>query len=201
MREETELTANLVHKGIRRAIQAVTRGVEKMKHGGKTTQPEFDPWSVVYDNRSATFNDNHVTLSMSNGRVTAKYIFPPEDEKQETPFDWDDESDDWGASSATLNYDEQEDTFYLHATLGNLEYEVDGTERQEAASPDAHEKNGVDLNVTGAFAVTSTGTFIGSADYLNHKRHEFEQRRAKLQQTGTRSAYLTINSIGTAFSE
>ncbi|SFC72409.1 hypothetical protein SAMN05444422_11711 [Halobiforma haloterrestris] len=60
---------------------------------------------------------------------------------------------------------------------------------------------GVDLNVTGAFAVTSTGEFIGSADYLTHKRDQYEQRRKRLQQTGTRSAHLTIQSIGSRFSD
>lgn len=59
---------------------------------------------------------------------------------------------------------------------------------------------GVDLNVTGAFAVTSTGAFIGSADSLTHKRDQYEQRRAQFQQTGTRSAHLTIKSIGSRFS-
>ncbi len=59
---------------------------------------------------------------------------------------------------------------------------------------------GVDLNVTGAFAATSAGAFIGSAYYLNHKRDRYEQRRTRLQQTGTRSAYLTIKSTGRAFS-
>jgi len=59
---------------------------------------------------------------------------------------------------------------------------------------------GVDLNVTGAFAVASTGKFIGSADYLNHKRDQYEQRRARLQQTGTQSAHLTIQSVSSRFS-
>ncbi|ERG97503.1 MAG: hypothetical protein J07HQX50_01530 [Haloquadratum sp. J07HQX50] len=53
----------------------------------------------------------------------------------------------------------------------------------------------LELNVTGASAVTSTGSFIGSADYLNHKRDQSEQRRAQLQQTATRSAHLPIQSI------
>jgi len=48
-------------------------------------------------------------------------------------------------------------------------------------------------------AVTSTGEFIGNADYLNHKRREFEQRSASLQQTGTRSAHLTYQRIGGRF--
>lgn len=58
---------------------------------------------------------------------------------------------------------------------------------------------GVDLNVDGYLAVTSTGAFFGNADYLNHKRDEYERRRGNLQQTGTRSAHLTIKSIGSRF--
>ena len=205
LRDETDLTSNLVQKAINRAIQAVTSGVEKLKQGEKTSQPKFDSWSVVYDKRSATFNDDHATLSTPNGRVKAEYVLPPEGKREGTPFGRYYESDDWDGSSATLQYDEQEDTFYLHVTLKNPDYEVDGAERQETESPDDHEKNGVvlgvDLNVTGAFAVTSTGAFIGSADYLNHKRDQYEQRRGKLQQTGTRSAHLIIKSIGSAFSE
>lgn len=204
LRDETELTANLVQKGIRRAIQAVTGGVEKLKQGEQTSQPEFDSWSVVYDKRSATFNSDHATLSTPNGRVKAEYVVPPEHNRQKTPFNRYYESDDWDASSATLQYNEQEDTFSLHVTLKNPDHTVDGTERQEAKSHDDHDKNGVvlgvDLNVTGAFTVTSTGAFIGSADYLNHERDQYEQRRASLQQTGTRSAHLTIQSIGSEFS-
>ncbi|QCC59188.1 transposase [Natrinema thermotolerans] len=205
LREETDLTANLVQKGIRRAIEAVDAGVEKLKDSEKTSQPEFDSWSVVYDKRSATFNDDHATLSTPNGRVTAEYALPPKEEREGTPFGRYYESDDWDASSATLQYDEQDDTFYLHITLKNPDYVVDGTERQEASHDDDAPENGVvlgvDLNVTGAFAVTSTGEFIGSADYLTHKRDQYEQRRAKLQQAGTRSAHLTIQSIGSRFSD
>ncbi|MFB6119242.1 RNA-guided endonuclease InsQ/TnpB family protein [Halosegnis sp.] len=205
LREETDLTANLVQKGIRRAIDAVQSGVEKLKQGENTSQPEFDSWSVVYDKRSATFNDDHATLSTPNGRVTCEYVLPPEDNREDTPFDRYYESDDWDASSATLQYDKQTDTFYLHVTLKNPDYTVDGTERQEASHDDDGAENGVvlgvDLNVTGAFAVTSTGEFIGSADYLAHKRDQYEQRCARLQQTGTRSAHQTIQSIGSRFSD
>jgi len=192
-------------EGIRRAIEAVTSGVEKLKQGKKTSQPEFDVWSVVYDKRSATFNDDHATLSTPNGRVTVEYVLPPKEEREETPLGRYYGSDDWDASSATLQYDEQDDTFYLHVTLKNPDYKVDGTERQEAGSRDDTRENGVvlgvDLNVTGTFAVTSTGEFIGSADYLTHKRDEYERRRGRLQQTGTRSAHLTIQSIGSRFSD
>ena len=206
LREETNLTANLVQKGIRRSIEAVDAGVEKLKQGEQTSQPEFDSWSVVYDKRSASFNNDHATLSTPNGRVTAEYVLPPEDEREDTPFGRYYESDDWDGSSATLQYDEQDDTFSLHVTLKNPDYTVDGTERQEASHDDDDGAEngvvlGVDLNVIGAFAVTSTGEFIGSADYLTHKRDQYEQRRARLQQTGTRSAHLTIQSIGSRFSD
>ena len=155
MRDETDLTANLVQNGIRRAIQAVTGGVEKLKKGEKTSQPAFNSWSVVSDKRSATFNADHATLSTPNGRVRAEYVLPPDSERQETPFGRYYENDDWDASSATLQYDEQEDTFSLHVTLKNPDYAVDRTERQEAESPDDHDKNGtvlgVDLNVNGDY--------------------------------------------------
>ena len=49
--------------------------------------------------------------------------------------------------------------------------------------------------------MTSTGTFIGNADYLNHQRREFEKRRASLRQTGTRSAHLTYQRIGDRFGQ
>lgn len=119
LREDTDLTANLVQKGIRRAIESVQGGVEKLKQGENTSQSEFDSWSVVYDKRSALFNDDHATLSTPNGRVTTEYVLPPEDEREDTPFGRYYESDDWDASSVTLQYDEQEDTFSLRATLKN----------------------------------------------------------------------------------
>lgn len=180
LRKETDLTAHLVQKSIRRAIEAVTGGVEKLQKGENTSQPTFDSWSVVYDNRSASFNDDHATLSTPNGRVTAEYVLPPADDREDTPFGRYYESDDWDASSATLQYDEAEDTFYLHVALKTPDYEGDGTERQEADHGDKGTENGVvlgvDLNVTGAFAVTSTGAFVGSADSLTHKRDQYERR-------------------------
>jgi len=203
LKDETDLTANLVQKGIRRAIEAVTHGVERLKNGEKTSQPHFQSWSVVFDKRSATFNADHATLSTVDGRVKAEYVVPPEAEREETPFGRYYDTDEWDASHATLQYDEMADEFYLHVTTkrgGDAD-----SERQEAAHEDDGSENGVvlgvDLNVNGAFAVTSTGVFIGSADHLTHRRNEFEKRRGRLQQVGTRSAHLTIQSIGDRFSE
>jgi IS605 OrfB family transposase len=58
---------------------------------------------------------------------------------------------------------------------------------------------GVSCKLNDHIAVTFTGEFIGNADYLNHKRREFEKRRASLQRTGTRSAHLTFQRIGDRF--
>ncbi|UTF55616.1 transposase (plasmid) [Natronosalvus rutilus] len=203
LKEEHDLTANLVQKGIRRAIEAVDSGVDKLKKGEKTSQPVFESWSVVYDKRSATFNADHATLSTINGRVKTDYVLPPENEREDTPFGRYYENDEWDASHATLQYDEHSEEFYLHVTV--KQPRGDNEERQEATSHGEGTENGVvlgvDLNVTGAFAVTSTGKFVGSADYLTHKRNEFEKRRGRLQQTGTRSAHLTIQRIGSKFSD
>jgi len=185
--------------------KAVTSGVEKLEAGQEDESTRVRRMERRLRQRSATFNDDHATLSTPNGRVTVEYVLPPKEEREETPLGRYYGSDDWDASSATLQYDEQDDTFYLHVTLKNPDYKVGGTERQEAGSRDDTRENGVvlgvDLNVTGTFAVTSTGEFIGSADYLTHKRDEYERRRGRLQQTGTRSAHLTIQSIGSRFSD
>lgn len=76
LRNETVLTANLVQKGIRRAIEATKSGVSRLKKGDNTTRPHFDSWSVVYDKRSATFHCDHVSLSTVNGRVECDYVLP-----------------------------------------------------------------------------------------------------------------------------
>ena len=102
-------------------------------------------------------------------------------------------SDSWEKGEATLHY--RNGDYYLHVTVENdeEEYQVGETENRTVL--------GVDLNVKGYLAVTSTGRFLQSMDEINHIREEYEKRRASLQQTGTRSAHLTIKSIGNRFSE
>lgn len=96
---------------------------------------------------------------------------------------------------STLQYDRFEDEFYPHARMKRtIEDGEDGR-----SSSDTHSENptvlGVDLNGDGYFAVTNTGAFIESADYINHLRREFERTRGSLQETGTRSAHLTIQQM------
>ncbi|RLM50122.1 RNA-guided endonuclease TnpB family protein [Halorubrum sp. Atlit-28R] len=192
LREETALTANLVQKGIRRAIEATKSGVARLKKGEATSQPHFDAWSVVYDKRSATFSRDHVSLSTVNGRVECEYVLP--DDPVGTPIDKYLRNEDYEFRMSTLQYDRPTESFYLHARMRRTER--DEFERSTAASDTKHRTVlGVDLNVDGSLAVTSTGSFIGNADEMNHRRREFEKTRGSMQQTGTRSAHLSIQSI------
>jgi putative transposase len=191
LRGETELTANLVQKGIRRAIEATKSGVARLKKGDTTSQPHFDAWSVVYDKRSATFHRDHVSLSTVNGRVECDYVIP--DIPEGTPIGEYLLNEDYEFRMSTLQYDRSTESFYLHARMRRIESD----EQSTTDSSDAEHRTvlGVDLNVDGSLAVTSTGAFIGNADEMNHRRREFEKTRGSMQQTGTRSAHLSIQSM------
>ncbi|OYR82352.1 transposase, partial [Halorubrum distributum] len=115
LRDETELTANLVQKGIRRAIEAIKSGVARLKKGETTSQPQFDAWSVVYDKRSATFHRDHVSLSTINGRVECEYIIP--DNPEGTPIGEYLLNEDYEFRMSTLQYDRSTEAFYLHARM------------------------------------------------------------------------------------
>ncbi|ELZ39183.1 IS1341-type transposase, partial [Halorubrum saccharovorum DSM 1137] len=220
LRDETELTANLVQKGIRRAIEATKSGVARLKKGETTSQPHFDAWSVVYDKRSATFHRDHVSLSTVNGRVECEYVIP--DDPTGTPIGEYLLNEDYEFRMSTLQYDRSTEAFYLHArmrrtteeqeqstvassdathrTVLGVDLNVDGSlavTSSTVASSDATHRTvlGVDLNVDGSLAVTSTGAFIGNADEMNHRRREFEKTRGSMQQAGTRSAHLSIQSM------
>lgn len=191
LRDETELTANLVQKGIRRAIEATKSGVARLKNGENTSQPHFDAWSVIYDKRSATFHRDHVSLSTVNGRVECEYVLP--DDPEETPIGEYLLNEDYEFRMSTLQYDRSTEAFYLHT---RMRHTTDEHEQSAAASNAEHRTVlGVDLNVDGSLAVTSTGAFIGNADEMNHRRREFEKTRGSMQQTGTRSAHLSIQSM------
>jgi len=192
LRNETELTANLVQKGIRRAIEATKSGVARLKKGENTSQPYFDAWSVIYDKRSATFYRDHVSLSTVNGRVECDYVIP--DTPEGTPIGEYLLNEDYEFRMSTLQYDRSTESFYLHARMRRT---TDEQEQAISDSPNSKHRTvlGVDLNVDGSLAVTSTGAFIGNADEMNHRRREFEKTRGSMQQAGTRSAHLSIQSM------
>jgi hypothetical protein len=48
LREDTELTANLVQKGIHQAVEAIKSGVERLKNDQDTSRPTFTADTAVY---------------------------------------------------------------------------------------------------------------------------------------------------------
>jgi IS605 OrfB family transposase len=160
-----------------------------MKDGERTSKPVFTSNTTVYITSAITYFDGYCSHAVyGNGRVHAEYVYP--DESPQAKYM---ESDEWNKQGARLRYDQQSDTYYLHVSV---------TQELEESSGEAENQTvlGVDRNVDGYLAVTSTGAFIGNADLLNHKRREYNGRRVNLQQQGTRSAHLTLQSIGEKFS-
>ena len=189
VREKLSLQSSLVQSARNLAANALGNCKDRiLEDGKKASKPEFRGSVVVYNGRTITYNDDHVSLATTDKRVTAEYVTPVNEEG--TPFEdyW---TDEWKKAEATLH--KRDGTYYLHVAV----------KKDVEPSNDEETENGVvlgvDLNVDGYVAVTSTGAFLGNADYLNHRRDEYERRRGNLQQTGTRSAHLTIQSIGDRF--
>ncbi len=192
LREETDyLHANLVQKAIKRATDDIDNCVDRLADGENTSKPEYDTFSIVYDKRAATYYRDKVSLATVNGRVECEYDLP--EDPDGTPHGEYLLNDDYSFSTSTVHYDSEADEFYLHAVM-KCELDVDRPEKAEHSNV-----LGVDCNVDDHVAVTATGTFVGNADFLNHNRQEFEKRRGRLQQTGTRSAHLTFQRIGDRF--
>jgi len=186
VREATDLPANLVQAARNVAAEAIKSGVEKLKNDEKTSQPRFTADVARYDKRVLNYRDTYCTLATVNERIEAQYVLP---EDKDTPHHRYLLNDDYEFRTATLHRRNNE--FYLHITLMKTVEEPEKTGNGTVL--------GVDLNIDGHLAATSTGKFLGNADLLNHKRNEFEKRRGNLQRTGTRSAHLTIKSIGNRF--
>ena len=126
-----------------------------------------------------------------DGRVECDYVIP--DDAEGTPIGEYLLNEDYEFRMSTLQYDHQTESFYLHARMRRTESD----EQSTTASIDSKHRTvlGVDLNVDGSLAVTSTGAFVGNADEMNHRRREFEKTRGSMQQAGTRSAHLSIQSM------
>ncbi|MBX0297062.1 RNA-guided endonuclease InsQ/TnpB family protein [Haloarcula nitratireducens] len=192
LRDETDyLHANLVQKAIKRATDDIDNCVDRLADGENTSKPQYDTFSIVYDKRAATYHRDRVSLATVNGRVECEYDLP--ENPDGTPHGKYLLNEDYSFATSAVHYDSESNEFYLHATM-ERELAVTSPEKAEDSNV-----LGVDCNIDDHIAVTSTGRFIGNADSLNHQRREFEKRRASLQQTGTRSAHLTFQRIGTKF--
>jgi putative transposase len=188
IRDDTGLHSDLTVAAVNHAADALTQGVEKMKDGERTSKPVFTSNTTVYNTNAISYFDGYCSLAAyGNGRVHAEYVYPGDSPQAEYM-----ESNEWEKQGAKLRYDHQTDTYYLHVSVAKQRDEPSGEAESRTVL-------GVDRNVDGYLAVTSTGSFIGNANLLNHKRREYEHRRARLQQQGTRSAHLTIQSVGDRF--
>jgi IS605 OrfB family transposase len=180
LREDTDLTANLVQKGIRQAVEAVKSGIERLKKDQDTSRPAFTADTAIYDKRSATFHRDRVSLSTVDGRIECEYILPDDLETPPTKYV---ANEDYEFRRATLH--RRDDDWYLHASMLKEDDNTDTTEHRTVL--------GVDLGVNN-LAVVSTGRFW-SADEFNHWKREYEQRRGDLQQCGTRAAHEAIAGV------
>jgi len=191
IRDDTGLHSDLCVGAANHASAALRGAVEQMKdddHDDPVSKPVFISNTTVYNTNAVSYFDGYCTLAAyGSGRVTAEYVYPDDSIQAEYM-----ESDEWTKQGSKLRYDRQSDTYYLHVSV-----------KQERDEPQSEAEGrtvlGVDRNVDGYLAVTSSGAFIGNADLFNHKRREYERRRGDLQQQGTRSAHLTIQSIGSRF--
>lgn len=187
VRDETELGSQHAILATHQAAQAL-RGVrERRNNGKKVSKPEFAANTIRYDSRTMTlFDDDSVSLATIESRVRVDLDLPHETDGFQRSFI---ENDAWELSESTLVF--RDEQAYLH-----LGFKKENPNAEALSAVGNGTVLGVDLNATGPFAVTSTGCFIGSSDELNHERSEYEKRRGAMQECGTRSAHLSICSIG-----
>jgi len=199
LRDDTdeELHSNLVQKGIKDATSAISSCKSSWENGDRISKPNFydrdaPGYTMTYDKRAGTYSRYEATFSTVNGTVTCRYELPAELEG--TPYAEYVLDRRWSFSTSKLVFDGTQ--FWLHAVM-QRQFGDDPVYAPEIvdSSLDTHTEDtyrvlGVDLNVDGATAVSSTGQFYGNANDLNAYREDQEQLRGELQQTGTRSAHL-----------
>lgn len=176
LREETTLGSQHVVLATHRAAEAIKRAEDR--DGSK---PEFTSPAVTFDTRTMTvFDDRTVSLTTTDERVRCDLSLSADGYQSQYLDD-----DQWEPAKSALHYRDGE--FVLH--LGFR------TPRPEVEPPtEGATVLGIDLGIEN-LAVTSTARFF-SAGELNHRREEFEQVRASLSKTGTRSASRTLKQAG-----
>lgn len=188
--EETALGSQHAILATHQAAQAL-RGVRERRNTGKNvSKPEFAANTLRYDSRTLTlFADDSASLATIKSRVRVDLDLPHESDGFQRSFI---EDDAWMLSESTLVFRAEQASLHL-----GFKKENQNTDALSAVGNGT--VLGVDLNATGPFAVTSTGCFIGSSDELNHERNEYENRRGAMQDCGSRSAHLSIQSMGDRF--
>ncbi len=187
VREATDgFNGGLVQAARNKAAEACKSVVARWQNGKKASKPTFTSPHVVYDHRTATFYDDHVSLATTEGRIEAEYVLP--DEESNTPHSEYLFSDEYETTGAELHYRDGDWMLHVHCKMN----EEPDTSAQ--ATTENGTVLGVDLGVNN-LAVASTGTFW-TGDEFDHWRREYEKRRGDLQQCGTRWAHENIQSVG-----
>ncbi|MEF8843098.1 MAG: transposase [Haloarculaceae archaeon] len=180
VREDTDLGSQHAILATHQAAQAITGCIERRSKGKKVSKPIFTAPTVKYDTRTMTlFDDDTVSLSTTKSRVRCELALPDaEDGYQRQYLD----SDTWSVTESTLTA--RDGDYFLH-----IGFRRDKTDAELNTVEDGTVL-GVDLGIEN-LAVTSTASFFSGRE-LTHDLREFEKVRAGLQQTGTRSAYRTL---------
>lgn len=185
IQDETELGSQHAILACFEVSQAITSCIERRKNGKKASKPQFTSRSMTFDRRTMTVFPEKEQVSLTvlgdHSRVRADLVLPDDDDGYQYEYL---DNDEWEYTESTLHYRDGE--WYLHLGF-----------RKPMGDDEATTQNGtvlgVDLGVN-QIAVTSTARFF-SAGELNHKRREFERIHGNLQDTGTRSAHLTIQEL------
>jgi IS605 OrfB family transposase len=201
LRDETnELHANLVQNAIKGAVSATKTCKSNWKAGDRISKPVFtdeaDPsYAMSYDSRSATLYKYKVSLATLYGRVECRYILPAE--LDGTPYEQYVLGEDWAFAESKLVFDGDEFWLCLICKKPTPLSPIwaGDAERRGSDTRSRIRVLGVDLNVDNYSVVTSLAGFHGNANFLNHRRTEYETVRAGLQQTGTRSAHTTMQEM------
>ena len=156
-------------QGIRDVACEALKGVELKK------LPKIKQYSAIrYNKRVCNINlsKNTVTLASVKGRIKA--VFPIPDYYRQYLG--------WELRTATLSYNRQKDTFYLHVTI-----------RKQSPEFVGDKVLGIDRGIVN-IAVTSNNKFFNSKPVKN-VRAKYAYLRAKLQSKGTRSAKRLLKKI------
>jgi len=180
VRERTELGSQHAVLATHQAAQAISSCIEHRSNGRKVSKPRFTAPTIKYDTRTMTvFDDEMVSLSTIESRVRCQLALPDDESGYQRQYL---ESETWRVTESTLTTRDGE--FFLH--IGFCRHKTD-TERNTTEDGTVL---GVDLGVEN-LVVTSTARFFSGGE-LSHRLREFEEVRAGLQRTGTRSAHRTL---------
>jgi len=174
LRETTKLPANFICSARNKACDVIRLNIIKWHNHKRASKPTFKSFSAIQlDARTLTIKNRSCTFSTINGRIKADYYLG---DYQKQILD----DVNYEFRTATLTY--KNNSFFLNITI---------TKPALIKKPDA--VMGVDCGIKN-IAVTSSGKFFKSG-FLNDRRRQFRDKKAKLQSKGTRSAKKVLQRL------